>query len=263
MERSTSSRLATAAIPSTARSPRASCSPVQGVLGLRIEQPMATDFGCSRRLLEHVLHTDQWPGDNDQTQIDLWLTTTAVSGGFKVCEGLVGSRRRGSARRGTGSQRHDCAGRRRVIQRASAAPRSGTVSRVGRRSGFRQRSDPARGAGRQSIQPPRVVSPRVSRALRHLGRDPAASDDPRVQELAAAPPESFRMDDRLWARTIYDFALGHRLRVIARDHLLRSLTPLYLGWLTSFILADGTSRRARSRRAWSARARRSRTRTRI
>jgi hypothetical protein len=45
------------------------------------------------------------------------------------------------------------------------------------------------------------------------------------------------MDDRLWARTIYDFILGHRLRVIARDHLLRSLTPLYLGWLTSFILA--------------------------
>ena len=45
------------------------------------------------------------------------------------------------------------------------------------------------------------------------------------------------MDDRLWARTIYDFALGHRLRVITRDHRLRSLTPLYLGWLTSFVLA--------------------------
>jgi hypothetical protein len=58
-----------------------------------------------------------------------------------------------------------------------------------------------------------------------------------LRKLAAASPESFRMDDRLWARTIYDFALGHRLRVIARDHLLRSLTPLYLGWLASFILA--------------------------
>ncbi|MGH9371982.1 MAG: hypothetical protein ACRD15_10680, partial [Vicinamibacterales bacterium] len=35
---------------------------------------------------------------------------------------------------------------------------------------------------------------------------------------------------------VYDFALGHRLRVITRDHLLRSLTPLYLGWLASFVL---------------------------
>jgi hypothetical protein len=26
------------------------------------------------------------------------------------------------------------------------------------------------------------------------------------------------------------------MRVIARDHLLRSLTPLYLAWLASFIL---------------------------
>jgi len=56
------------------------------------------------------------------------------------------------------------------------------------------------------------------------------------RRLAAAPLDSFRVDDALWARTIYDFAMGYRLRVIARDHLLRSLTPLYLAWLASFIL---------------------------
>ena len=35
---------------------------------------------------------------------------------------------------------------------------------------------------------------------------------------------------------VYDFALGYRLRVLARDHLLQSLVPLYLGWLASFVL---------------------------
>ena len=199
---------------------------------------MATDFGCSRRLLEHVLHTDKWPGDNDQTQIDLWLTTTAVSGGFRFAKA---SWARDAAAPET-RHRISAARLRRSSEGYSTSERRAAVwhrvSRVGRRSGFRHRSDrSARGAGRQSIQPPRVVSPRVSRTLRHLGRDPAASDDPRVQEAGRCAPESFRMDDRLWARTIYDFALGHRLRVIARDHLLRSLTPLYLGWLTSFILA--------------------------
>jgi hypothetical protein len=34
---------------------------------------------------------------------------------------------------------------------------------------------------------------------------------------------------------VYDFALGYRLRVLPRDHLLRSLVPLYSGWLASFI----------------------------
>jgi len=56
------------------------------------------------------------------------------------------------------------------------------------------------------------------------------------RRLASQPLEAFRVNDSLWARTIYDFAMGHRLRVIARDHLLRSLAPLYLAWLASFIL---------------------------
>lgn len=49
-------------------------------------------------------------------------------------------------------------------------------------------------------------------------------------------PEQFRIPDELWARIVYDFALAHRLRIIARDHLLRAMTPLYLGWITSYAL---------------------------
>jgi hypothetical protein len=41
------------------------------------------------------------------------------------------------------------------------------------------------------------------------------------------------MPDELWVRVVYDFALAHRLRTINRDHLLRSMTPLYLGWVSS------------------------------
>jgi len=44
------------------------------------------------------------------------------------------------------------------------------------------------------------------------------------------------MPDELWARSVYDFALGHRLRTINRDHLLRAMTPLYLGWVVSYAL---------------------------
>jgi hypothetical protein len=57
-----------------------------------------------------------------------------------------------------------------------------------------------------------------------------------LKKLAQAPPDRFRLDDRSWARIIYDFAVGHRLQIIRREHLLGSLTPLYLGWLSSFVL---------------------------
>jgi hypothetical protein len=44
------------------------------------------------------------------------------------------------------------------------------------------------------------------------------------------------MPDEFWVRIIYDFALGHRLRTISRDHLLRAMTPLYLAWVASYAL---------------------------
>ena len=57
-----------------------------------------------------------------------------------------------------------------------------------------------------------------------------------LRKLSSLPAEQFRMPDELWARAVYDFALGHRLRTINRDHLLRAMTPLYLGWLASYAL---------------------------
>jgi hypothetical protein len=207
--------------------------------GLRIEQPMAPEFGCSRRLLEHLLHTPQWPADDDQTEIDLWLSTTAVSGGFNVCEALVGPRRRGS--------------------RDEAQDLSGTIARVvgalfnevERRASVWHRvrgsavvpsfgNPPADPLEAPAVNPSHLLES-FRLGYRELSGVWAEILPPATilefRKLAAASPESFRMDDHLWAKTIYDFALGHRLRVIARDHLLRSLTPLYLGWLASFVLA--------------------------
>jgi hypothetical protein len=49
-----------------------------------------------------------------------------------------------------------------------------------------------------------------------------------------------RFPDDLWARVVYDFALGHHYSVVHRDHLLRSLTPLYLGRTAAFVTATRT-----------------------
>ena len=55
-----------------------------------------------------------------------------------------------------------------------------------------------------------------------------------LRKLARLPVEQFRMPDDLWVKIVYDFALAHRLRTISRDHLLKSMTPLYLGWVASY-----------------------------
>jgi glucosylglycerate synthase len=55
-----------------------------------------------------------------------------------------------------------------------------------------------------------------------------------LRKLSRLKPEQVYMPDDLWARIVYDFALAHRLRTINRDHLLRSMTPLYLAWVVSY-----------------------------
>jgi hypothetical protein len=62
-----------------------------------------------------------------------------------------------------------------------------------------------------------------------------------LRKLASAPADAFRFDDELWAGIIYDFAFGYCFHVMPRDHLLRSLTPLYAGWMGSFVAqAEGS-----------------------
>ncbi len=55
-----------------------------------------------------------------------------------------------------------------------------------------------------------------------------------LKKLARLPQDQFHMPDELWVKIVYDFALAHRLRTISRDHLLKSITPLYLGWVASY-----------------------------
>jgi hypothetical protein len=63
----------------------------------------------------------------------------------------------------------------------------------------------------------------------------------RLQSLASKETHGF--PDDLWADVIYDFALAYHRQVMNRDHLIGSLTPLYLGRTAAFVAetADANS----------------------
>lgn len=58
-----------------------------------------------------------------------------------------------------------------------------------------------------------------------------------LKHLSLRTADRFRIPDDLWVRIVYDFALAHRLRNISRVHILGALTPLYLGWVASHVMA--------------------------
>jgi hypothetical protein len=57
-----------------------------------------------------------------------------------------------------------------------------------------------------------------------------------ILPLGMLDPDEFRFPIELWVQVVYDFALAYHDQVLHRDHLLKSLTPLYLGRTASFVL---------------------------
>jgi hypothetical protein len=69
-----------------------------------------------------------------------------------------------------------------------------------------------------------ALEPSTLKALRGLVERCTTSEGP------------FHLDDELWTQIVYDFACAHNRRRLERGHLLRSLTPLYLARVASFVI---------------------------
>lgn len=57
-----------------------------------------------------------------------------------------------------------------------------------------------------------------------------------VLELGVEEMDRFRFPSGLWVQLVYDFALAYHNRLLHREHLLKALTPLYLGYTASFLI---------------------------
>jgi glycosyltransferase involved in cell wall biosynthesis len=58
--------------------------------GYRIRQPIGGDIGLSLPLIKYYLDQDVWESDVAKFGIDIWMTTTAVVGGFNICQSRLG-----------------------------------------------------------------------------------------------------------------------------------------------------------------------------
>jgi hypothetical protein len=65
---------------------------VRSCFGRRVRQPIGGDFGFSGRLAAHYRAQDVWEGDVARYGIDIWMTTTALAGDFKVCQAYLGAK---------------------------------------------------------------------------------------------------------------------------------------------------------------------------
>lgn len=65
----------------------------RALYGVNIRQPIGGDFGLSLPMVRHYLdQEDVWESDIARFGVDIWMTTTAITGGFKLCQAKLGAK---------------------------------------------------------------------------------------------------------------------------------------------------------------------------
>lgn len=217
----------------------------RALYGKKIRYQSGGGYGFSGKLTSLYLTKNVWEGVGAWYGIDSWLTTVAVAEGCEVSQGFLGARIQDVKLTGielsvvlaqaVGALFH-------LMETYQDVWEGRTESISVPQFGFPYEPGPVGGA---------VNVERMVRAFQQGLRDLlpiweiilAPETLAGILALGLSEVEEFRFPEALWVQTIYDFALAYHEKALHREHLLKSLTPLYLGQTASLVLRtrDGPS----------------------
>jgi glucosylglycerate synthase len=211
----------------------------RSLYGKRVACQIGGGYGFSGRLASFYLQKPfLWEGDAARFAIDSWLTTVAVAEGYQVWQARLGAKMQDT--------------------KASAVDVSMSLAQaVGASYHYMERYQDVWEKQSGSSEVPEIGQPievevesvpiKVERMIK--GFRQGLRDLLPLWEIILAPEtlagvltlglrddEDFRFPLSLWVQTVYDSAVAYHEKVIHREHLLRSLTPLYLGRIASLVL---------------------------
>jgi len=209
----------------------------RALYGKRVRQPIGGDFGFSGRLADFYLTKDVWETDVAKYGIDIWMTTTAIANNFKVCQSFLGAKIHDPKDPGADLSSM-------LFQVVSAAfglmetyPeiwKGVSGSEAVPTYGFEY----AVGLEPVSVNLDRMVE-RFRLGVRELSgiwKDFLAADIADfLVKAEKVSTEDFLIPEEIWTEIIYCFAAAYHKKNINREHLLKSLTPLYIGRTASFV----------------------------
>lgn len=212
----------------------------RALYGKQVRNPLGPDFGLSRRLLDRVMPLVTSTAVRNRLHPLASLTAETITAGMNICQSHVGPRVYASAL-STGGDWTDLGGL--LVQILN--PLFADVERYAPLWQRIRGSQPVPEYGRPTDSRSESSGIDVRRLFesfqigaRNLGDVWSLVLPPstlvELAKLARLPADHFRLPDEMWARIVYDFALAWRVRAISRDHLLRAMTPLYLGWVASY-----------------------------
>jgi len=210
----------------------------RALYGKQVRQPIGGDFGFSGRLAKFYLGKDVWESDVARYGIDIWMTTEAIANGFKVAQAFLGAKIHDPKDPGSdlSAMLYQVVGSTfglmesyapvwKAVKGSETVPTFGFQYEVG-------------------LEQVNVDAGRMIRLFREGVRNlkeiwvqiVGNGDFGQIEALSALPDEKFRFPPGLWTRVVYDYAIAYHKKKLPAEHLLKSVTPLYLGKTASFVL---------------------------
>lgn len=210
----------------------------RALYGKRVPYHLGGAFALSGHFIRSTLLPQPWDDEIAMHGIDGWLATLAVAEEVDVCQAVLGPRAQ------QGKLTSDLA--------TVLAQAVGCVFHLMER--YQNRWESVKG----SVDVPVVGTPmgladhvgtlrveKMVQGFRQGLRDLvpvwqivlSAETFQQILELGVEDIESFRFPSSLWVQVVYDLALAYHDQLLHREHLLKSLTPLYLGYTASLVLS--------------------------
>jgi len=209
----------------------------RALYGKRVRQPIGGDFGFSGTLARFYLSKDVWDTDVARYGIDIWMTTSAIANDFKVCQSFLGAKIHDPKDPGADLSSM-------LYQVVSAALDLMELYSEKWKTVKGSETIPSFGFNYAvGLEPVSVNIDKMIERFRlgvkeliRLWKEFLSKDIiDFLQRAAALPRDKFNFPDEIWVEIIYSFAIAAHKKLMNREHLLKSLTPLYIGRTASFV----------------------------
>jgi glycosyltransferase involved in cell wall biosynthesis len=210
----------------------------RALYGKRVRQPIGGDFGFSGELAKFYLTKDVWETDVAKYGIDIWMTTTAIASNFKIAQAFLGAKIHDPKDPGAdlSSMLYQVIGATfDLMKEYSHVWKKIIGSEPVPTCGFQY----AVGLEPVSVNLDRMIDKFRLGVTELIGMWKGFFPEEIIYFLQRAKglqKEEFYIPDDVWVKIIYSSAIATHKKLFNKEHLLKSLTPLYLGKIASFVI---------------------------
>ncbi len=209
----------------------------RALYGKRIRQPIGGDFAFSRDVAKFYIEQDVWETDVARFGIDIWMTTNAITQGFRICQSNLGVKIHDARDPG---QHLGPMFRQVVWTIFSLMERYETYWKAV------QGSEPLEVFGYEGYVEPEPVKVELEGMIEHfkigfhqfssLWKEIFCEDCcEAIRKTARMGPRRFHLSTDAWVRILYELAATFHAWSVNRNKLIDLVTPLYYARVASFV----------------------------